>query len=157
MRNSETAARRPLGVWLLAGIYFSWAFFVLARVSYEGLYPPNCHNCINQWDAGVAPYTLILHALMLICAVGTFRGRQLGRLGLLLAATIFIAWSVFYEVFWYITSIVQVEKPQELTSPAFWLSVLRMPFIFAIWLAFNFWYFYGCASEFFAAPSSAGA
>jgi hypothetical protein len=142
-------------VWLLAIVYFAWAMFVLFRVSHDTLYPPNCHNCLSQWDAGTAPYTLLLHALMLICAVGTFRGRKLARLGLLLAATVFIMWSVFYETFWYITSIVKVERPQDLTSPSFWLSTSRLPLIFAIWLAFNFWYLYGRASQFFATPRPA--
>jgi hypothetical protein len=153
--SSDNGVKRPLGVWLFAIVYFAWAMLVLFRVSYDGLYPPNCHNCLSQWDAGTAPYTLLLHALMLICAMGVLRGRKIARLGLLLAATLFVLWSVFYEAFWYITSIVRVERPQELISLSFWLSTLRLPLIFAIWLAFNFWYFYARASKFFASRANA--
>jgi hypothetical protein len=150
LSDGAAGAKRPLGVWLLATIYFAWAAFVLVRLGVEGLYPPNCHNCLTQWDAGVAPYTLLLHAWMLSCAVGTFRGRKLARLGLLLSATLLVVWSVFYEAFWYITRIAQVEKPQDLASPSFWLSTLWVPSLFAIWLGCTGWYLYGPAAKFFS-------
>jgi hypothetical protein len=152
MAASWISRRPPLGVALLGSLYLLIAVGLLHSLIPEPPVPtpdpmPAGYFCLDcgghdPWQFKAAWYVLLVGVVMLISAVGLLVGYRQARLVLIMAVVAWIGYGVFYETYLYITRIVAVEKPDELSSTAFWCKMLDGMLLWTLWLGLNCWYLF---------------
>ncbi|MCX7545093.1 hypothetical protein [Marinicella gelatinilytica] len=147
-----TWRKPPVGVMLLGLLYAVVAMGLLHSLIPELPVPiPDpmpvgyfCLDCggYDPWEYKAAWYVLVLGLVMLISAVGIVVGSRWARLALLVALLAWIGYGSFYETYVYITQMVAVERPNELSSAAFWWRIADDKLLWTLWVGLNCWYLY---------------